>query len=93
MTLEFTPTSRTGAYALRKQWGNTGLWTLVIGLGPATSPMAQAIVELGVTGDVATVQVPTRLSERADMPVPRQVTAQEIERSLRARYSTLVARK
>ena len=32
ITLDFGTTSRTGAYALKKQWPDQGTWTLVIGV-------------------------------------------------------------
>lgn len=91
VALEFTPTSRSGAFALRKQWGNAGLWTLVITVAQHETNAAQALVEIGANGEVSRVQVPTRAGERADMPFPRQVTAQEVDSALRLRSRTAVA--
>jgi hypothetical protein len=91
VALEFTPTSRSGTYALRKQWGNAGVWTLVIAVNQHENDGAQALVEIGANGEVSRVQVPTRASERADMPLPRQVTAQEVDSALRLRSRAAVA--
>ncbi|MES2179103.1 MAG: hypothetical protein V4550_14675 [Gemmatimonadota bacterium] len=87
VVLDFTATSRTGAYALRKQWADSGLWTLVIKVQQDQhgDDAAQAIVELAADGSVARIQVPTRPSDRGDMPLPRQLSSREIDASLRAR--------
>lgn len=84
VTLQFTATSRAGAYALKKQWGDSGLWTLVIAVHQHEDDIAQALVELGADGEVSRVQVPTRAGER-DFKFPRQISAQEIDRGLRQR--------
>ena len=87
VALDFTTTSRPGAYALRKQWPDAGLWTLVIKVEQHENDAAQAIVELASDGSVARVQVPTRPSARVDMPLPRSLTTREIDSALRARAS------
>ena len=84
IVLAFTPTSRPGAYALRKQWGDTGVWTLVITVKQQENDLAQALVELGADGTVGRVQVPTRVGER-DLPFPRVVSAQDVDSALRLR--------
>lgn len=91
VALQFTPTSRPGAYALRKQWGDAGIWTLVITVSQHADDVAQALVEIGPNGDVTRVQVPTRVGERADMPFPRRVTAAEVDAALRQRQTRAVA--
>lgn len=82
--LAFAPTSRSGAYALRKQWGTAGVWTLVIAVHQEASDIAQALVEIDATGEVSRVQVPTRVSERG-MRVPRVISAREVDETLRLR--------
>jgi hypothetical protein len=85
ITLQFQSTSRTGVYALRKQWPSEGSWTLVIAVTQGENDragVAQALVELSPTGGVASVQVPTQ--QHAEGAFPRRVTAQEIEAAVRA---------
>jgi hypothetical protein len=85
MTLRFETTSRTGVYALRKQWPSEGSWTLVISVTQGQNDaggVAQALVELSPTGNVASVQVPTR--QHPEGAFPRRLTAQEIETAVRA---------
>jgi hypothetical protein len=85
ITLRFETTSRTGVYALRKQWPSEGSWTLVISVTQGDHDrggVAQALVELSPTGSVASVQVPTQ--QHAEGAFPRRLTAQEIEAAVRA---------
>ena len=84
ITLRFETTSRTGVYALRKQWPSEGAWTLVIAVtqGEGEGAVAQALVELAPSGAVASVHVPTR--QHAQGAFPRRLTAQEIEAAVRA---------
>jgi hypothetical protein len=85
ITLRFETTSRTGVYALRKQWPSEGSWTLVISVTQGDHDrggIAQALVELSPTGSVASVQVPTQ--QHAEGAFPRRLTAQEIETAVRA---------
>jgi hypothetical protein len=84
VTLRFEPTSRTGVYALRKQWPSQGTWTLVISVTQSDHDrggVAQALVELSPTGGVASVHVPTQ--QHAEGAFPRRLTAQEIESAVR----------
>jgi hypothetical protein len=92
VALQFTPTSRDGAFALKKQWGDTGVWTLVITVTQHENDVAQALVEIGADGEVARVQVPTRVGER-NFKLPRQLSAQEIDAALRLRARTSVAKR
>ena len=84
VALQFTATSRPGAFALKKQWGDSGIWTLVITVHQHESDVAQALVDIGADGEVSRVQVPTRVGER-DFKFPRQITTQEVDQSLRQR--------
>jgi hypothetical protein len=88
--LKFETTSRTGAFALAKQWPATGTWTLAIAVAQGPEDRVWALVELAPTGDVASVRVPTR--ERGGYVVPAPVAMSEIDAALRARESQL-ARK
>ena len=90
--LTFTPTSRTGAYALRKQWGDTGVWTLVITVKQQENDLAQAIVEVGADGAVSRVQVPTRVGERNYL-LPSVISDQEIDSALRERARVMVGQR
>jgi hypothetical protein len=90
--LEFTSTSRAGAFALKKQWGDAGIWTLVIAVHQHDSDAAQALVEVGADGEVARVQVPTRVGER-NFRFPRELSAQEMDAALRLRARTSVAKR
>jgi hypothetical protein len=92
--LEFSKTSRAGAYALRKQWSDGGVWTLSIVAEQDHGDGAQALVDIGPNGDVTRVEVPVRYDSRnGNMPLPRIVSAQEIDSALRLRARTAVASK
>jgi len=85
VALRFDATSRTGVYALRKQWPAEGAWTLIISVtqGEASEGgVAQAIVELAPGGAVAGVRVPTR--QHAEGAFPRRLTSDEVEAIVRA---------
>lgn len=84
IALQFSATSRPGAYALRKQWPDAGAWTLVITVMQHENDGAQAVVDLASDGTVARVQVPTRVGER-NMPFPRLLTGREIDAAVRQR--------
>lgn len=85
LTLRFETTSRTGVYALRKQWPSEGTWTLVINViqgNDEDGSVATALVELSPTGSVVSVHVPTR-QHAADAFHPRRLTAREIDTAVR----------
>jgi hypothetical protein len=88
--LEFAQTSRAGVYALKKQWANDGVWTLVISVTQGPRDIATALVELGEDGRFAGVRVPTE--ERDGWKVPKEVSAREIDTALRARAARLASR-
>jgi hypothetical protein len=81
--LEFARTSRTGVFALRRQWPVEGAWTLVIGVAQGPEDRVSAIVELGRGGEVAKVTVPTRRQDGWTVPAP--VVMPDVEAALRAR--------
>jgi len=92
VTLEFQKTERTGVYALAKQWPSDGMWTLVIGAkqGGGENNTAYAVVELGATGQVASVTVPT--TRRNNYLVPAAVAMTSIDAALRARAAQVATR-
>jgi len=88
--IAFDTTSRRGSYALRKQWPAEGTWMLVINTGGQAQGVT-ALVDIGPSGDVARVRVPTRRS--GDWELPQQVTARDIDAALDARAGTATARR
>ncbi|MCC6930233.1 MAG: hypothetical protein IT359_14705 [Gemmatimonadaceae bacterium] len=88
--LRFTTTSRTGVFALERQWPNDGTWTLVVSIAQGPEDNASAIVELGRGGEVAAVRVPTRRQD--GWTIPAAVAMQDIDASLRQRAAQLSAR-
>ena len=85
--LKFDATSRTGAFALTKQWPASGIWTLAIAVAQGPEDRVWALVELAPTGEVASVRVPTREQDGHVLPAP--VAMNEIDAALRARVSQL----
>ena len=86
--LAFDTTARRGSYALKKQWPSDGVWMLVINTGGQAQGVT-ALVDIGSTGDVAGVRVPTKRRDGWD--VPQQVTARDINSALEARVSALAS--
>lgn len=89
VTLRFETTTRPGVYALRKQWGDTGVWSLVIAVVQGENDNAEALVELAADGSISSVRVPTR--REREWTIPRKITAQEVEQSLQSRAATRTA--
>jgi hypothetical protein len=89
IALSFAPTSRTGAYALAKQWPNEGTWTLVVSVAQGPEDRVSAIVDLARGGEVAAIRVPTR--QRDGHTLPAAVAMAEVESSLRQRASVASA--
>lgn len=88
--LNFQRTSRTGVFAVRKQWPTEGIWTLVVAVNEGTENTAQALVDIGADGAVASVRVPTRQQGIHKIPAP--VAMPEVDRALRARAAQLEQR-
>lgn len=88
--LRFSATSRTGTYALARQWPNDGTWTLVVSVAQGPDDKVSAIVELGRDGDVAAVRVPTRRQD--GWTIPAAVAMADVDASLRQRAAQLSAR-
>ena len=92
IALEFGNTSRPGVYALRKQWPDKGVWTLVVGVtqGEGEFNSAKAVVEIGGNGEVARVVVPTTMRNGYRVPAP--VNMAEVESSLKTRAARVASR-
>lgn len=84
VALRFETTGRPGVYALRKQWSDDGVWSLLISVTQHENSTAQALVELGGDG-ITAVRVPTR--REREWTIPRPITSQEVEQSLQSRAS------
>jgi hypothetical protein len=89
VALRFETTSRPGVYALRKQWSDGGVWSLVIAVVQGEQSNAEALVEIAEDGGISSVRVPTR--REREWTIPRAITAQEVEQSLRGRAATRTA--
>jgi hypothetical protein len=88
--LEFARASRTGVYALAKQWSGEGVWTLVISAKQAENDSVTALVELAPSGQVASVVVPTERRDGWD--IPKAVSMRDVDTALRGRAARLAAR-
>ena len=86
VALKFGGTSRTGVYALNKQWASEGTWVLFISANQGPDDDVTAIVELGPSGQVASVRVPTE--RRGSWNIPSDVSVSERESIVRARFAT-----
>lgn len=84
VALSFAKTSREGVYALSRQWGAEGVWTLLVTVQQGENDVAQAMVEIAPTGEVTSVKVPTTRNAEG-WNIPRRVSSAEIAASLRAR--------
>lgn len=91
VTLRFTGTSRTGVYALAKQWQDNGTWVLFLTASQGPNDGVTAVVELGADGRVASVRVPT--NRRGSHDLPAEVSAKERDRILQARVAMNEAAK
>jgi hypothetical protein len=88
--LEFTETSRTGVYGLRRMWPAEGVWTLVIKMSRGHEDGATAVVELGSDGEIASVRVPSR--QERGWTIPTEVSMADIDKALRARAGAVASR-
>jgi hypothetical protein len=83
VALSFTRTTRTGAFALSRQWPNEGVWTLVVSVRQGPTDSVTAVVDLSPGGEVAAVRIPTRRQDGHTIPAPVSMAA--VEASLRER--------
>jgi hypothetical protein len=81
--LDFGTTSRPGVYALTRQWPAEGRWMLVITVTQGGSgDGATALVRLAPTGQIASVEVPSRQAD--GWTIPTAVSRAEIDAAVRA---------
>jgi hypothetical protein len=85
VSLKFGGTSRSGVYALKKQWPSEGTWVLFITASQGPNDDVTAVVELGTSGQVASVRVPT--TRRGSWDIPADVSRSDRESILRARFA------
>ena len=85
VTLKFGGTSRTGVFALNKQWPSEGTWVLFISANQGPDDDVTAVVELAANGQVAAVRVPTE--RRGSWMIPSDVSAAERETILKGRLA------
>ncbi len=80
--LRFTSATRSGSYALTRQWPTEGKWVLNISLREGHNSDPAALVVLAADGSIANVTIPTR----RDGPhlVPRGITPAELSAALAA---------
>lgn len=76
ISLHFDTTGQPNVFALQRQWPTEGAWLVRIAVRSTT-----AIVTLDHAGNVASVRVPTELSNVGDR-LPRAVAAKEIDSTL-----------
>lgn len=86
VSLKFSGTSRSGVYALNKQWPSDGSWVLFITANQGPNDDVTAVVELAADGRVVAVRVPTE--QRGSWKVPSDVSTAERESIVRARLAS-----
>ncbi len=85
VALKFGGTSRTGVYALNKQWSSEGTWVLFITANQGPHDDVTAVVELAADGQVASVRVPTE--QKGSWKIPSDVSDAERESILKSRVA------
>ena len=85
--LDFAGTSRPGVYALSRQWPAEGRWMLVISVAQeGMESGATALVRLAPTGEIASVEVPSRQED--GWTIPLALTRRDIEAALARHAAT-----
>jgi hypothetical protein len=86
VTFALNKTAQAGTYAVRREWGDKGIWTLLVTAMPeAKNGSIQAVVNVGADGEIERVSVPRSATS------PRLLTDAEIERGLRDRAKGTLA--
>jgi hypothetical protein len=82
LDLKLVRSSQAGTHGLHRQWGDKGIWTLLITATPENhgGGSVQAVVDIAADGEVARVRVPRTASNAY-----RLMTAAEVDRELRER--------
>ena len=88
-TVPFTlaRSAQTGTYVVRREWGDKGIWTVLVTAMPEAKNgwSIQAVVNVGADGEIEKVSVP-----RAGQ-TPRLLTDADVERGLRDRARAMLA--
>jgi len=82
-----TKLAQTGTYVARREWGEKGIWTVLVTAMPEAKNgwSIQAVVDVGADGEIERVTMP-RAGQR-----PRLLTDADVERGLRDRAKALLA--
>jgi len=82
-----TRSTQTGTYVVRREWGDKGIWTVLVTAMPDAKNgwRIQAVVDVGADGAVEKVSVPR------DGYTPRVLTDADVERGLRDRAKAMLA--
>lgn len=87
VTVSVDKSSRTGTYSVHRQWGDKGIWTVLVSATPTEhTTTIQAVVEVGADGEIGRVSVP-----RTAQGIPRLLSVAEVEQGLRGRAKAPVA--
>lgn len=81
--LDIRPLRLAGTYVVNWKKPANGNWVLVISTRRDGQHMATAVVKVGSDGQVASVVVPSKVTENGRWTVPRAVAAAEIDGMLR----------
>jgi hypothetical protein len=86
--LKLVKSAQAGTHALHRQWGDKGIWTLLITATPENhgGGSVQAVVNIAADGAVERVRIPRTATNGY-----RTLTAAEVDRDLRDRARTPVA--
>ena len=88
-SVSFKPasTGQMGTYVVRPEWGNKGIWTVLVTAMPEAKNgwSIQAVVDVGANGEIEKVSVP-----RAGH-TPRLLTDADVERGLQDRAKAMLA--
>ena len=87
--ITLTRSAHTGTFGVQRQWGDKGIWTLLVTAMPQSENgwRIQAVVNVGADGEVERVSVPGASAGKA----PRLLTDAEVEQGLRDRAKATVA--
>jgi hypothetical protein len=82
-----TRSAQMGTYVVRREWGDKGIWTVLVTVMPEATNgwRIQAVVDVGADGEIEKVSVP-----RAGQS-PRLLTDADVERGLRDRARAMLA--
>lgn len=88
LQLEIVATDKPGVFAVRYHPAAQGVWVLALNMGEGHDG-AGMLVTLGKSGQVASVEVPSREVEGGRWIVPRKVTREDVDAALRQQTAML----